>query len=442
MYGAVGLIPLQPFTAPRARRLTRCMECSVELTYNLEMVSYSLSGRNSLRCDWCRQERLGEVFRANARIVDEASLGSSDPSRLSGAALLKYIERRVWPKERVLRHFQSLHMKCVVLPPPDSDGFDPVHVRCTKCESDAIHLPARTAGEIEHGWCACDRCGGGKGPCPEDVVRSFEWHGLKVTDDHVNRFDKLNARCMRCNTPRIASLEQLRHDVVPCYVCDGAADPTKPHRVYLFHFKRFGCYKVGVTNSSNDDRLWEHDRRGGVLVEVVPVSIRAAAYALEQRILSAMAAYPSTVGPGEFPQNGWTETWSDRAPNISLAELAPTVAGVAVPREVIEQWHQHQRSSEVAGSGGSFSEEALAQLSKGSIVVFTGSDAIGRSVWKERAKDCGLLVRSSVTVATSILVAGDPTATTQKVRDAHLYGVPVIGYDAFARLLDAMAAAE
>ena len=396
-----------------------------------------------MRCDWCREKRNGEVFRSGAIALDRASLGSADPSKLSGAALLKYLELRVWPHERILRHFEAPHMKCIMLPPPNSDGFDPVHLQCTKCGSDAIHLPSRMAGYTEHGWCACNHCGGGKGPCPEDIIRSFEWHGLHIEDTKVNQHDKLSARCTRCNTPRFASLAQLRHDVVPCYVCDGAADPTKPHRVYLFHFQKFDCYKVGITNTSNDDRLWEHDRRGGVLVDAVTVSNRAAAYVLEQKILSAMAAYPSTVGSADFPQNGWTETWSGNAPQISLAELAPTVADVAVPREVISQWkEQRGQGAEAVDDLVLADENPSVQLRKGSTVVFTGSDAIPRSRWNERAKECGLLVRSSVTPVTSILVASDLARSSQKIRAARIYGIPVTSYDAFDRILDTMDASS
>jgi hypothetical protein len=436
LFCAVGLVPLEPFRKKNERRLTTCLECGVQLTYSLDMILPTPSSGGVSRCDWCRMKKNGQAFRANAEMLDRATLGSAKMAELSGPALLKFIERRVWPRERVMRLFESLHMECVAQLPSASDGFEPVHVRCMKCGRDSVHLPGRMEAYTKQGWCACYFCGGGKGPCSEDVMRCFESRGLRI-EDVVTRHDKMHARCLRCESPRFVSLDQLRREVVPCYVCDGAADPTKPHRVYLFHFQDLRCFKVGITNAGNDDRLREHQRRGGVLQDVVQVNNRAAAVALEENILTAMAAYPSAATAADFPQNGWTETWADNAPGISLAQLAITVAGVTVPADTVRQWRsERQGDFRAAGQAAVTAKNSELSLKRGDVVVFTGSDAIPRSQWEARARQLGLRVGSKVTSSTTLLVSDDPTSKSRKCLDARSCGVQMVDYRALSSILD------
>jgi len=212
-----------------------------------------------------------------------------------------------------------------------------------------------------------------------------------------------------------------------CYVCDGAADPTKPHRVYLFHFPVLACFKVGLTHAGNNRRLEVHTSNGGRLVDVVQVANRAAAYALERAVLLTTRDYPSTAGPADFPHNGWTETWADHAPPVHLADLAARLAPVDVPAEVVAAWAARTGPAAAAG---------LPAVAAGDVVVFTGADQTPREQWHTVTAAAGLRTARAVTAGVALLVAADPQRPTSKVLAAGRLGIPVVNYPTFVDVLD------
>lgn len=320
-YQAVGLKPVGEFVGTRIRRVSECVECGVRLGYSLEMVLRVLNEGGHTRCEWCKMKRQGEslrnsalaMLRAKGRVAYPAGEGVNEGS--SGNL------PKVWFPERVGDLFWRLHLEVAADLSGASDGYDPVLVRCEKCGTEQVHIPARMEVYLENGWCACSVCGS-TGPCVEDVVRCFNEHGLILLEPRASNIEKLSAACENCGADRFVSMQQLRRGVVSCYICDGAADPSKPHRVYLFLFPGLACYKVGITNAGNDLRLRVHQSRGGILQEILETSNLASALAIEQAVLAAMADYPSTVTPDDFPRNGWTETWSVDAPKVSLADFS------------------------------------------------------------------------------------------------------------------------
>ncbi|WBB82120.1 hypothetical protein O7606_12565 [Micromonospora sp. WMMD882] len=174
-----------------------------------------------------------------------------------------------------------------------------------------------------------------------------------------------------------------------------------------------------------------------MLQDVVQVNNRAAAVALEGNILTAMAAYPSSATAADFPQNGWTETWADNAPGISLARLAITVADVTVPAETVRQWRsERQGKSRASGQAAVTARNQELSLERGEIVVFTGRDATPRSQWEARARHLGLRVGSKVTFTTTLLVSDDPTSKSRKCLDARSRGVRMVDYRTLSRILD------
>ena len=62
-------------------------------------------------------------------------------------------------------------------------------------------------------------------------------------------------------------------------------------------------------------RLFDHALNGGTVIDTVVVPNRESARGLE-RVLKVRYRRWATedVGPTEFPQGGWTETWLDDAP--------------------------------------------------------------------------------------------------------------------------------
>jgi hypothetical protein len=78
--------------------------------------------------------------------------------------------------------------------------------------------------------------------------------------------------------------------------------------------------KVGLTHNRHDRRLFQHCAEGGRVVDSVVVPDRKTARRLERLLTAEYEPWiTACVGPGDFPQGGWTETWSDRAPVPDLA---------------------------------------------------------------------------------------------------------------------------
>lgn len=134
------------------------------------------------------------------------------------------------------------------------------------------------------------------------------------------------AECLECGTLRAVSYRRIVDGTASlCWACTFGIRPNEPHRVYLIRVPRLGVYKVGLTHARHDRRLFDHELEGGIVVDTVTVTDRAAARVLERRILDEYAPWRAAeVGPTEFPQGGWTETWLDveDAPRCDLEAMA------------------------------------------------------------------------------------------------------------------------
>ncbi len=431
-----GLIPLEPFTSRTAYRRTECDSCKSRLPYRFEYV-LEKRGQNQRVCWVCHWQEWGDQNRTRvktqldiavcAALAAPESLSSSDRELLAtDAAVRSSVQSWWWPIDRIRATVELLHHDLLLNTAEHNDGMDPIAIRCRNCGYEHVELPGRLGAELAGYWCLCPICNNRNGGvCLSDVVVGFSSHGMSVAEPQIGTDTVQDARCARCGTPRRVSMRRLNRGIVPCYVCDGAADPTSPHRVYLFHFPGWRSFKVGITNSGNDARLDTHRLAGGQLIEIIDVPHRGAALWVEQEVLGAMRPWPATELPTDKAISGWTEMWHDSAPiDVRLSDYGAAAKAIVIDRAIVEDWKQNR--AERLLSPGDF------QLNRGDTVCFTGAGlGSSRSEWKARAEGAGLRVTVSVTQGTAALVAPIDGSPGSKVAAAARLGIPVVSYEDF-----------
>lgn len=433
-YRVGGMEPLEPFTTTKAHRRARCLECGHVTTARFEYV-LDKNGWGEPVCRVCHWESWAELgLRAHRTGLDHAvwaalAANRADPelARLieTEPSVREAVARVWWPTVRTEALFDKLHHDVLVDTVEHNDGTHPVITRCRLCGHISVQLPARMSSELAGRWCACQVCHQRNGgSCAQDVAMGFESHGMHVADPLAKVDREQEATCARCGSPRMVSLRQLNLGQVPCYVCDGAADPYAEHRVYLFHFPAWGCFKVGITNTGNDARLVAHQRNGGELVELVTVVNRAAALWVEARALSMVTAWPATGEPVERRIVGWTEMWDQAAPvNVRLEQIAAQLPTEFAP------------ISAPARSGAIELADRVV-LVEGGTVCFTGTGpGRTRAEWGRAAEAAGLVPVGSVNERLGMLVVPNATTHTSKTRKAAEAGIPIVDYHRFAQAL-------
>jgi len=424
--------PLEPFTTAKAHRRARCLKCGYVTTARFEYV-LDKNGSGESVCRVCHWESWAELgMRTHRTELDDAvwaalatDLADPELSHLieTSSVVREAVARVWWPTVRTEAMFDRLHHDVLVDTAEHNDGTHPVITRCRLCGHISVQLPARMGSELAGRWCACQVCHQRNGgSCPQDVAMGFEYHGMHVADPLAKVDTEQEATCARCGSPRTVSLRQLNFGQVPCYVCDGAADPYAEHRVYLFHFPTWGCFKVGITNAGNDSRLVAHERNGGELVELVTVLNRAAALWVESRALSLVTAWPATGEPVEQRVVGWTEMWDQAAPvHVRLEEIAAQLPTEFTPTSVRPQPGAVELTEQFA-------------LREGSTVCFTGTGpGRTRAEWTQAAKAAGLVPVGTVSGRLDMLIVPAATTHNSKTRKAAEAGVPIVDYYRFAR---------
>lgn len=440
LFRAGGLSPLEPFTSRTAYRRTECNSCAARLPYRFEYVLDQRTYGQRV-CRVCHWKDWGEQNRARVKTqLDTAVCAAlAAPERLSDAhrgliatdaAVRSSVQRWWWPTERIRATVEMLHHDLLLNTAEHNDGMDPIAIRCRNCGYEHVELPGRLDAELSGHWCLCPICNNRNGGvCPSDVLVGFSSHGMSVAEPQVGTDTVQDARCARCATPRRVSMRRLNRGIVPCYVCDGAADPTSPHRVYLFHFPNWRAFKVGITNGGKDARLDTHRLAGGQLIEIIEVPHRGAALWVEQEVLSAMRAWPATELPTDRAISGWTEMWHDGAPiEVRLSDYVEAAKAIVIDRVLIEDWKQNRPGR--VPSPGAF------QLSPGDTVCFTGAGpGSSRSEWTALAKRVGLRVATSVTSGVTALVAPIDGSPGTKVTAAARLGVLLVSYEDFVEAI-------
>lgn len=230
-----------------------------------------------------------------------------------------------------LRRLHSEHLAPLT---PVGDEFTPVGVVCLRCGETLVALPNRI--DPGHpGWDGCERCyQAHKKQVKAEAADVFEAAGMRLVGALTGEYVKQEVVCMGCGSPRRVSLAAARDGTAPlCWTCTHGIRPDEPHRVYLVRFPALGVLKVGITHDRHDRRLIDHQLAGGHVVDTVRVPDRAAALRVETWVKAMYAPWSqSGVGPAEFPQGGWTETWAEAgAPPLDL-EAAVAAAGVVLCR--------------------------------------------------------------------------------------------------------------
>lgn len=441
-----GLVPLEPFISPTAYRRTECLTCGSQMPYRFAYVlDLGLGSYPQAVCRVCHWRKWGKLNRNTHKAELDldvcAALASPDNLTENERTLLATnevvrasVQTWWWPTERIRAVVGQLHHDLLFDTGGGSnDGMDPVGLKCRNCGYEHVELPGRLASELAGHWCLCPSCNNrNKGVCTSDVEVGFAARGMLVPEPEKGTDTVQKARCTRCGTPRQVSMRRLNRGIVPCYVCDGAADPSTPHRVYLFHFPAWRAYKVGITNSGNDARLDTHRQAGGRLLEILDVPHRGAALWVEQEVLKAMSPWPATALPVDRIISGWTEMWhEDAAMHVQLSEYREQAEAVTIDRELIEDWTSN-RAGTLGGEAA-----AVASLNPGNTVCFTGSGLdSAREEWEASAKRGGLRVSTTVTARVSALVAPAGGSPGAKAARAAGLGVPVISYESFLAALD------
>lgn len=434
LYRIGGMDPIEPFTTTKAHRRARCLTCGHVTTARFEYV-LDKNGWGEPACRVCHWESWAELgLRAHHTELDLAvwaTLASNpaDP-RLAHlmeteTAVREAVAHVWWPTARTAAMFDKLHHDVLIDTAEHNDGTHPVITRCRLCGHISVQLPARMGAELEGRWCACQVCHQRNGgSCAQDVAMGFESHGMHVAAPLADVASEQQATCARCGSPRAVSLSQLNLGQVPCYICDGGADPSAEHRVYLFHFPAWGCFKVGITNAGNDSRLIAHRRNGGELVELVTVANRAAALWVENLALSMVTAWPATGEPVHRRVVGWTEMWDQMAPiRVRLEAIASELPAEFTPKPSPPRSGAIELAEQVT-------------LSKGATVCFTGTGhGRTRAEWAQAAKDVGLVPVGSVSGRLNMLVVPDIATLTSKALMAIEAGIPIVDYHWFEHAL-------
>jgi len=202
--------------------------------------------------------------------------------------------------------------------------WSPVLVECLACRTNAWWSVSMTLGSnLDPNRARCAYCF--SLPEAERQDQIFEAYGLMRDHDGCARLgDKVAAHCMQadCGGERRISITDLARGVAPCLSCVEAADPDAPHVVYKLRFPALLAWKVGITGTEvRHDRIASHIAHGGVLLEYREVPNREAARTVEGLVLGAVRDFPSGCTARDFPQGGYTETWSDDGPDINLGEI-------------------------------------------------------------------------------------------------------------------------
>ena len=298
-FRAVGLEPLAPYTRAADERLCHCVTCGTN-----RWVRLSNLRQGGIACRWCHgwEKWIPWAEQARARAATWRSLGTAQES------------------------FGWLSQSNLAPLTPVGDLYQPVGVVCLVCGETLVTVPERIqASKGRPGWFGCERCAvDRKGQVRADAEGLFAANGLRLLAPCLGEYVPQRANCLGCGVERRVSYNDLRTGSAPlCWTCTHGIRPDEPHRVYLVHFSSLKVMKVGLTHNRHDRRLFDHEIEGGRVIDTVVVPDREAARRLEYLLKARYHSWRTPdVGPAEFPQGGWTETWRDDAPVPDLAAEA------------------------------------------------------------------------------------------------------------------------
>lgn len=442
-YRAGGMEPLEPWRDHKTRVRARCATCGYTTGYFFRYVLAKTTGTYTEPvCRVCHWDNWAEHVRSHRSELETTlvTLLSHDPRSTEVAQavgaypeVVEAIAQVWWPTARIEKTLQLVHHDLVANTREPNDGTRPVIARCQQCGTETVFLMCRMEAELSGQWCACQTCSQTKprGTCARDVRMGFERLGMRAVSPQIGTTTAQDLECVRCGTRRFASLRQLLGGVVPCFECDGASNPSSPHKVYLFLFPRWNTFKVGITGAYKDARLVLQEQRGGEMVDLIEVPNRGTALAVEANVVRAVRPWPATGEPVDQRLDGWTEMWDASAPiTVRLADYLPL--DYHAPHEPTEVREPAAQREVIDGSRMKFTA--------GMRVCMTGAaPGISRAELSSWCHDAGLVVVGTVGTNTELLVAQDPHAATSKTRRAAEFGVPIATYGTLIEHLEQLA---
>jgi hypothetical protein len=315
-YRQLGLKPLDRFVDSHSLRRCACLVCG-----QIDKIAYAeIRNQHCHYCSWCMCRQMYEQGLAAEPskwdiIVEQAAviiLGGDFIARAENREILDAdgLEAR-------MEHAWSL-----------------VEVECIVCGTPARWSASMTLGSRgDPNRTRCFQCLSQPMTVLQDRV--FESYGLvRDHNGYARVSEKVAAYCMKpnCGGDRKISITDLMNGIAPCLTCKEPVDPNAPHAVYLMHFPRLSVCKIGITSTeARRDRVTSHVAHGGVVLEQHEVPNKEAALTVEDFVRSAMRGFPSGCTARDFPQGGYTETWSDNAPNVDLGNVIARLASEEAP---------------------------------------------------------------------------------------------------------------
>ncbi len=313
-YTRTGWEPREPYVSPKHMRLCVCGKCG-----RPDEVAYAeIRARGSRYCDWC-----------TSRQVYEHGL-AAEPSRWD--ITLEQAAQIVLGDDFLARGPDGVVLAATDLARQMEHVWSLVDVECAVCATTTRWSASRdlsTPGVVGRSRCwYCYSL-----PLAPWQNEFFQRHGLvREHDGHAPLGQRVAAHCGACGFKRSISISELKSGVAPCLNCAEAVDPDAVHIVYLIHFPSLRAYKIGLTSTEvRNDRIASHVAHGGRPIEQHEVPNREAARTVEDTVLRAVRDYPSDCAERDFPQGGYTETWSDDAPAIDIGQVIARLARDEAP---------------------------------------------------------------------------------------------------------------
>jgi hypothetical protein len=314
LYIQSGWQPLDRHTGARRPRRCACLDCG-----QIDQVAYAeIRDAFGHRCLWCRCRRVYEHGLASEPNKWDISVENAAQIVLAGGYTAEGKDGGV--------------LKAAGLATRMKQVWTPVEVVCAGCGVKAMRSASMTlASTLFPEYSDCFHCFAKSVTVEHEQI--YEAYGLiRNHRGYAKIGEKVAARCMYCGAERPVSLADLKRGIAPCLDCAGSPDPDAPHVVYQMHFPRLRVRKVGIANKeSRHDRVASHVAHGGVLLEIHDVPNREAALAVEHFVLNSVEGFASDCTVRDFPQGGYTETWSDDAPEVKLGEIIGKLASEEAP---------------------------------------------------------------------------------------------------------------
>jgi hypothetical protein len=313
-YRVLGLEPCEPHVDSSTPRRCECVGCGSSST-----VAYGAIRNSTVyHCGAC-----------SSRLSYEQGL-AADPARWGISKI--QAARMLLSDGFVVRDRTGEIMGAEALAAWMEHVWFPVPAECIECGTTMQwNLRMRLATAHGKDRIACFTCMSLPQAAEQDSL--FEAHGLRRDQRAYARYgDKVSAHCLYCGAERLISATDLLRAVTPCLSCAAPVDPDAPHHVYQLHFPALAAFKIGITNAeTRRSRTAVHEAHGAIIVEVHETPNWRAAKTVEDHVLRLVRGYPSGCTARDFPQGGYTETWSEDAGAVDLGDIIARLRELRAP---------------------------------------------------------------------------------------------------------------